>query len=331
MVQSDDRRGSADGADVSRPAAQGEPRRIVITGIGGRLGGLLARRLLRLDGLRVVGLDRRPLYNLPPEVEHVQVDLRSKRAQDVFRAGDVSALVHLGVMHDPEEPAEERHSWNIVGTSRLLEYCLTYRVPKVVLLSSASVYGPRADNAQFLTEDAPLLAAQHFPEMRDLVELDMMTASFFWRARDVETVILRPVHILGSVRNGPSNYLRLPRVPVLLGFDPMVQLIHEEDVVDAVLCALRVGVRGIFNVTGPGELPLSVILRELGAPVRRVPHPLAGPLMSLLWRAGLTSFPPPELDHIRYVCMVDGARAQKDLAFLPRHTLKQTIQAVGRG
>ena len=311
-------------------AASVAQRRIVITGIGGRLGQLLVRRLRRVDGTRVVGLDRRALPNLPREIEHVQVDLRSKRARDVFRRGDVDALVHLGVMHDPEESADERHSWNIVGTSRLLDYCLEYGVPKVVLLSSASVYGPRADNAQFLTEDAPLLAGQGFPEMRDLVELDMLTASFFWRARDVETVILRPVHILGAVKNAPSNYLRLPQVPTILGFDPMVQAIHEEDVVDAMLCALRPGVRGIFNVTGPGEVPLSVMLRELQCPVVRIPHPLAGPLLRLLWRAGLTSFPPPELDHIRYVCMVDGSRARKDLGFRPEHSLKDTIRAVGR-
>ena len=318
------------GAGDDAGASAAEPRKIVVTGVGGRLGQLLVRRLRRLLGTRIVGVDRRALANLPREIEHVQVDLRSKRARDVFRRGDVGALVHLGVMHDPEESTDERHSWNIVGTSRLLDYCLEYGVPKVVLLSSADVYGPRADNAQFLTEDAPLLAGQAFPEMRDLIELDMLTGTFFWRARDVETVILRPVHILGAVKNAPSNYLRLPRVPTLLGFDPMLQVIHEEDVVDAMLCALRPGVRGIFNVTGPGEVPLSVMLRELACPIVRLPHPLAAPLMTLLWRAGLTSFPPPELEHIRYVCMVDGARARRELGFSPQHSLKETIHAVGR-
>src|SRR6187549_1715903 len=137
-------------------------------------------------------------------------------------------------MHDPRARPAELYSWNITGTSKLLEYCQAYKVPKVVLLSSANVYGPRADNAQFLTEDAPLLAAQAFPEMRDLVEIDHMASSFFWKAREVDTVILRPVHILGAVKNAPSNYLRLPRPPTLLGFDPMVQLIHEGDVAEAI-------------------------------------------------------------------------------------------------
>ena len=74
---------------------------------------------------------------------------------------------------------------------------------------------------------APLVA-----EMRDLVEIDHMASSFFWKAREIDTVILRPVHILGGVRNAPSNYLRLSVVPTLLGFDPMVQMIHERDVAE---------------------------------------------------------------------------------------------------
>ena len=77
----------------------------------------------------------------------------------------------------------ELYSWNITGTSKLLEYCQAYRVPKVVLMSSANVYGPRPDNPQFLTEEAPLLAAQRFPQMRDLVEIDHLVSTYLWRAR----------------------------------------------------------------------------------------------------------------------------------------------------
>ena len=104
----------------------------------------------------------------------------------------------------------------------------------------------------------------------------MLASSFFWKQQSCETVILRPVHILGGVRNAPSNYLRLPWVPTLLGFDPMVQVIHELDVVESIVRALTPGVRGIFNVVGPGEVPLSTILRELEQADRADPAP-AGP------------------------------------------------------
>ncbi len=302
--------------------------RIIVTGIGGRLGRLFVRRLHREFDGKIVGIDRRDCPGLPRDIEHVRVDIRGRRARDVFRGNDVLALVHLGVMHNPRQPQHEHHSWNVKGTQHLLDACVAYNVPKVVVLSSANVYGPHPDNPQFLPEDAPLMAAADFPAIRDLIEVDMLASSYFWKVQACDTVILRPVHILGHVRNAPSNYLRLPYVPTLLGFDPMVQIIHQDDVVEAILCALKKGTRGIFNITGPGEVPLSAILRELNKPTIPVPHLLARPMLSSLWRTKLTNFPVPELGHIQFVCMVDGSRARTLLGFSPRHTLKETIRAV---
>ena len=311
---------------AERPAVR--PRTVVITGISGRLGRIVARRLHHELDWQIVGLDRRPMPGRPKDIEHHQVDLRSKKARDVFRVGAVDALIHLGVMHDPRARPAELYSWNIAGTSRLLEYCQAYRVPKVVLLSSANVYGPRPDNPQFLTEDAPLLAAQRFPQMRDLVEIDHLVSTFLWRAQNVETVILRPVHIVGPVHNAPSNYLRIQRPPVLLGFDPMVQLIHYQDTADAIVAALAPGRRGIYNIVGPGEVPLSAVHKELGREPVQIPHPVAKPILSLAFRLGVSSFPVAELDFIRYVCMVDGRRAAAELGFRARFGLRETIHAV---
>ena len=305
-------------------------QKIVLTGIAGRLGRLLAKQLHRLGLYQVVGLDPRPISDLPKDIQHLQVDFRSRRARDVFRSGPVDAFIHLGLMHDPRKSQIELHSWNVVGTSRLLEYCSDFQVRKVIFLSTANVYGPRPDNPQFLTEEAPLLASQDFPAIRHLIETDMQATSFFWqgRGRNIETVILRPVHILGAVRNAASNYLRLPRIPVLMGFDPMIQVIHEEDVARAILLALKPGVHGIMNLTGPGEVPLSVIIKELGKPSIPIPASLFQPLMNGLWRFRLTSFPMPELSFIRYICMVDGTRARELMAFQPQYSLKETVQAV---
>jgi UDP-glucose 4-epimerase len=310
--------------------SSGDPaaRKVVITGIAGRFGRIVARRLHHDLGWHLVGLDRRPMHGKPKDVEHHQFDLRSKKARDVFRAGDVAALVHLGVMHDPRARPAELYSWNIAGTTKLLEYCQAYRVPKVVLLSSANVYGPRPDNPQFLTEDAPLLAAQRFPQMRDLVEIDHLVSTFLWRARETETVILRPVHIVGPVHNAPSNYLRITHPPVLLGFDPMVQLVHTDDVADAIALALQPGRRGIYNIVGPGEVPLSAVLGELGREPRRIPHPIAKPILQAAFRLGFSSFPVNELDFIQYVCMVDGRRASAELGFRARFGLRETIRAI---
>ena len=299
---------------------------VVITGVCGRLGKRLARALHRERP--VIGVDRRPFPEKPKDIDHQQVDIRRKKLKDVFRSGEIRAVVHLGIMHDPRSSAAEHHSWNVEGFAKLLEYVAQFQVPKLVVLSSANVYGPRPGNAQFLTEEAPLLAGASFGDIRDLIEVDMLAQSFFWKQPATETVILRPVHILGTVRNAPSNFLRLPTIPTLLGYDPMIQVVHEADVADAVRAALTPGVRGIFNVAGPEPLPLSRIIRILGRPSIGVPHTVGKAVLKRLWSLRLSTFPAPELDHIRYVCMVDDSRARDVMRFRPSRSIEETVRAV---
>ncbi len=300
---------------------------VVVTGLSGNLGRTLTKLLHRTE--RIVGLDRRPFPGAPKDVELFQLDLRKKKAEDVFRTHDVKAVIHMGIMHDPRMSSEEHHSFNVVGTTRVLDAGAKYGVKKVVVLSSANVYGPSPDNSNFLAEDAPLMAASRFSGVRDLIEVDMLAHGFFWRHPDIETVILRPVHILGpSIRNAPSNYLRLRYPWVLAGFDPMLQLIHQEDAARAMVEALRPGLKGVYNVVGPGEVPLSAVLRELGRTPIPVPHPIARPLLGALFRYRLANFPPPELDHIQFLCMVDGSRWRADVGWVPQRSMKDTIRSV---
>lgn len=297
--------------------------RVAITGISGRFGALLARRLHRRH--TVIGIDRRPLRGAPPDVEMHRMDIRRNRCQDIFRKGQFDAVVHLNVVHDPRASSADHHSFNIQGTTRVVEYCARHKVPKLILLSSANAYGPRPDNDQFLGEDAPLMAGERFSGIRDLVAIDMLGQSVFWKHPQMETVLLRPVHIVGAVRNAPSNYLRLDRPPRLLGFDPMVQVVHEEDVARAIELALAPGRQGVFNIPGCAPAPLSALLKLAGGKVVEVPHLLARPLLAALWSARLTSFPAPEIDHLRFVCMVDGSRAAEHLGYVPQYDLEATM------
>lgn len=299
---------------------------VVVTGICGNLGRRVARRLHR--SARVIGIDRRTFVGKPKDVEHYPVDLRRQKVETIFRQNRVGALVHLGVMHDPRVKSEDAHTWNVGGLTKLLEYASRHRVRKVILLSSANVYGPRPDNAQFLTEDAPLMAAGAFSGMRDLVELDMLVQSFFWKHPEIETVILRPTHILGTVRNAPSNYLRLKVVPTLMGFDPMLQVVHQDDVVSAIELALRPGIRGIFNVAGPPPMRLSRMLKKLARKQLPIPYSVAKFGIGRLWDARMTSFPAPELDFVRYVCMVDDQGARSVLGYRPAYGIDETLSAV---
>lgn len=300
--------------------------RVVITGIAGHFGRAVARRLHR--SFEVVGVDRRPVRQMPKDIHIEQVDIRRRGVEDVFRRQRIDALIHLNIMHDPRALQEEHHQFNIVGTQKIFELCAEHRVPKVIVLSSADVYGPDPRNNQFLKEDAPLMGGQKFEAIRGLIALDMFCNASFWRYPEIETVILRPVHIVGRVNNAPSRYLRLEQPLTLMGFDPMLQLIHAEDVVSAIELSLKPGVRGVFNIAGPSPVPLSMILRKLGRNPRALPEPILKTMLKTAWSLKLSSWPVPELDHIKYVCMVDDQMARRTLGFAPQFSLQEILDEV---
>lgn len=309
--------------------SRGRKQRVVITGIGGNFGRAVARRLHRQYD--VVGIDRRNVRHMPKDIDIEQVDIRRRSVEDVFRRQDIDAVVHLNIMHDPRSRQEEHHQFNIVGTQKIFGLCAEHRVPKVVVLSSADVYGPDPRNDQFLTEEAALMGGQNFETIRDLIALDMFCNTFFWRHPEIETVILRPVHIVGRVNNAPSKYLRLENPPTIMGFDPMLQLIHVEDVVTAIERALTPGIRGVFNIAGPSPVPLSFVLEKLGTKARPMPEPALKLMLKTAWTLKLSDWPVPELDHIKYVCMVDDSLAREMLGFEHSQGLPEIFRDVQKG
>jgi UDP-glucose 4-epimerase len=75
-------------------------------------------------------------------------------------------------------------------------------------------------------------------------------------------------------------------------------------------------------------VPLSVLIKQLGKTQLPIPSPIYRPLLDFLWAGRMTSFPVPELDHIKYVCMVDGSRIRDEVGYTPRMSLADTIAAV---
>ncbi len=299
--------------------------RICVTGISGRLGRRVAQMLRRKH--EVVGIDQRASPGLPANIVHHQVDIRRRPAEDILRNGKFDAVVHLGTIHNFRIPSEKLYARNVIGTETLLRYVSKYKIKKLVLLSSGDVYGPMPTNSHFIGEDAPLMASQRFPEVRTLVAVDRAVQSFFWRHVDIETVILRPAHIVGPhVRNAPSNYFRLRIVPKIMGFDPIVQLIAEDDLLRYIEAAVAPGVRGVFNLASTDPVPLSRILTALGKPILPVPYPLFRGFLERAWKYRLTSFPAPELDHIRFNAVLDTARAREELKTLPERSLYEILE-----
>ena len=303
----------------------GDDRSVLVTGASGSIGRLAVARLMR-RGWKVHAVDRKPAPDWPEGVVFHRVDIRKRGFEDVLRRHRPGALLHLARVRSFDAPRAERHRVNFEGTVRVFEIAMRSGVRKIVHVSRHTVYGALPDHPQFLTEEQPPSAGRTFPEIQDLVAADLYASGMLWRRPDTEVVVLRPVNVLGPTVNTLfSSYLLRQRVFTIAGFDPTQQLLHEDDLALAFEHALEPGVKGVFNVTGPGEVPLHVVVEESGA--RRVPLP--EPVVVLVrGRLGFPSIPQGAIDFLKYPCTVDGRQFREATGFVARSGLQSTIRSV---
>ncbi len=303
--------------------------KVLLTGISGSLGQIIANTLSKTH--HIIGADKRAFPHKPKEVELYPLDLRRKSAFTLLKKRKPDVIIHVGVIRNrlKHVGASSAYYFNLEITSQLLKLAEQIEVKKFIFLSTANLYGPCAASSGFLSEDAPLHGADRSPEIRDLVALDMMIQSFFWKQPNIETVILRPVHIVGpELNNAPSRYFRLDKMPTLLGFDPMIQLVHSSDVARAIQLSLKPNVRGIFNIVGNTQAPLSRLIEQLKTPSYSVPEFVFRTFMRSAFRYRLSSFPPGELDHLKYTCLIDGSLAAKELKYEPKVSLTAILKSL---
>ncbi len=296
--------------------------KVVVPGISGLLARLVAVELVR-GGHEVIGIDARPWPDAPAGVTMHLFDIRKRAAEEVFRTARPDAVVHMGTVTHLRERSRERYRINLGGTRAVFDYCHAYGVRRVVFVGRHTYYGADADSPLYHTESEPPTGNASFPELADLVAADLYAGSALWRYPELETLVLRACYTLGSSHHGTlAAFLSGKRVPMILGFDPLFQFMHEVDAARAIVAALESNVRGVYNVAGPDPLPLSVIVRAAGRQPLPVPEPVFNFLMG---RFGLPRLSPGAIAHIKYPIVIDGKPFRRDTGFQFQHDARDAI------
>lgn len=291
---------------------------MLVPGLGGRLGRMLAETLVA-RGHDVIGIDRRPFRDAPAGVEVHELDIRKRAAEDVFRRVRPDAVIHMATVTHLVVQSEDRYRINLGGTRAVFEHSKSYGVKHVVFVGRHTYYGAAPDSPLFHVEDEPPMGLSSFPELADLVAADLYAGSALWRYPELTTTVLRFVYTLGKTGHGTlATFLRGARVPTILGYDPLFQFMHEEDVVGALALTLDQKPRGVFNVAGPQPVPLSVVIRETGRSNMPLPEIF---FHAALGRFGLPKLPAGALEHIKYPITVDGAAFRAATGF--RHAVDE--------
>jgi len=298
--------------------------RVLVTGVAGTLGRLVAMRLVE-RGYDVIGIDRRPWPNAPESIEMYEHDIRKRTAEDVFRTRRPQAAIHMATVTHLVHKSPDRMRVNLYGTRAFIQHCHAYGVKQSVFVGRHTYYGAAADSPLYHTEDEPPMSAHTFPELADLVAADLYAASALWRYPEIATCVLRIVYTLGPSKHGTlASYLKGATVPVVMGFDPLIHFIHEDDAVEAIVTALNRKLHGVYNVSGPSPVPLSTIVRATGGR----PFPVPATLINLgLSRLALPNMPPAAIDHLKYPIVVDSDAFKRATDYQHRYDERETIDA----
>jgi UDP-glucose 4-epimerase len=245
----------------------------------------------------------------------------------------IDTVVHLAVMVDSPRGERATHETNVIGTMNVLAGCAGPSSPvrRLVVKSSQAVYGARPEYPSLLSEDVAGLTPGGSLVMRDLLELEQLTHDFAVRNPACRVARMRLGYRITRT-TALGRYLSQPLVPSFAGFDPRLQLLHEEDAAEAVALA-AVGVQeGPFNVAGDGVVLLSQAVGIMGAQ----PLPLLLPASRWISRFAIRSstgvnLPGHLLDLLLHGSVMDCSRLKAEFGWAPAHSSRAVMDAFARG
>lgn len=298
---------------------------ILITGAGGALAQQVIARLK--DKYHIVAVDFRRRVHTHEDMISYKVDYTKRVFEDIFRTHKIDGLIHIGRMGLYESDHYHRYNVNVLGTQKLLDLCRKYCVRQVIVLSTYFVYGASPYNPALITEDFPLKASELTMDLVDSVELENLATIYLWKHPELNITILRPCNIAGpGVLNSMSLLLSRSIAPVLMGFSPMMQFIHVEDMAKAIQLAFEKNQPGIYNVTTADWVAYQKALRQCGCtllPIPSLPKILPKQMSKLLgWKA----FPSYLINYYKYPVIIDGSLFERTFDFRSEYLLDDIFE-----
>jgi UDP-glucose 4-epimerase len=305
-------------------------KRVLVTGLGTFWGGRVAKALEADPSVDIiVGLDREePTVELE-RTEYVRSDESYSILARIVKAARIDTIVHTFLVVDSTQMrSRTMHEINVIGTMNLAAAAATpdSTVRNVVVKSSTLVYGAAPEDPVWFSEETRRSHSPRHPVERSLIEVEGYVRDFAVDSPHVTVSLLRFSNVLGpTIATPTSRSLTLPVVPSILGFDPRVQFVHEDDVVRAILFVLEREIQGIYNVAGDGLLPWSEVAAICGRRTFPLPPWGTSAFSRPLARLGV-DLPPELIDVLMYGRGVDNGRLKR-AGFSYEHTTAGAVQA----
>lgn len=289
---------------TGRAASSGRPV-VAVTGAASGIGHRLALRLAESEEVKkVIAIDER--RGDVPGAQWRVLDVRDPVIAERLRGADV--VVHLALDLGLESDPAARTAYNVRGTQTVLTAAAAAGVHRVVLCTSAMVYGALADNDVPLAEDAPLRATEEGTAVGDLLEIERLGHRAPRAHPGLNVTVLRPSVLVGGMDTLLTRHFEAPRLLVVAGSRPCWQFCHVEDLVSALEYAALGIVEGELAVGCDGWLEQEEVEELSGIRRMELPASIALGAASRLHRLGLTPSPAGDLAYTMHPWVVSGSK-----------------------
>ncbi len=307
--------------------------RLALTGTRTFLGDRLIRAL-EAESLceHVVAFDIRPPLPETKKTRFVRIDLTDPSSDEqmakVLIEDGIDILVHTAFLAYPSHSRSWAHELEAIGSLYVMNAAAEARLKKVILTSTTAVYGARPSNPAFLSEDAPLNGAKGSRWVTDRVSVEKELRRLERDCPGIITTSLRFGMTVGpTIRNFYTKLLAQQVVPAVMGYDPLMQYLHEDDAVAALLKAVHEDHRGAFNIVGDGCLYYSDVIKLGGRIGLPVPHFVGYPAANALFNVQLSVVPGAFLDFFRFAWVADSRKMKSIFGFSPRYSSREALLA----
>jgi UDP-glucose 4-epimerase len=281
----------------------------------------------------VFGCDVADPLSALEEMDFVHADTRQSVIGKLVRQLHIDTVVHMAVTVDSARDDRAEHETNVIGTMNVLVGCAgpSSPVERLVVKSSQAVYGAGPADPSFFSEDMVGTERQGSSVTRDLVEMEQLVNEFTLRNSRCRVTVLRLGYRV-TEDTTLARYLSLPIVPTFAGFDPRLQLLHEDDAAEAIVRSALGTHPGVYNVAARGVVLLSQAIAIMGGR----PAPVLPPYGRWLARLGLRAVTGVDMpghigDLLAYGSVADYSRMETEFGWRPAYNTRAVMDALALG
>lgn len=302
-------------------------RRVLINGVGGVLGARVARRLCEDADVTVIGLSRYEPVAPLGRAEWLVAQLNGLQLVELLEAEQIDTVIQIDFA-GTEAPVSSREAaiqQNVIGTMDLLGACLRAGVQQVVVRSHSWVYGASPLNPMMIDERRPVARSGLRGFLRDLAEVEIFMGEFAEQHPDMRVASLRMAPLVGGW-SSLIDYFSQPWPRMLIGFDPVIQLLSINDAVEALAHFALNPCSGPYNLAADDAVCISQAIRLCG----QLPSPTIESMIVRSKRDVSRDQPqywPVDVNFMRHTCVVDTHRAKHEMGWAPQYGAADSIIA----